>query len=149
MGMKLKSFYYENFQPKRLKGDLVELCADLVVNLFTDVGYYVVILKAGFRWNGASVPWLFRWFLPNWSKKDDGFNVLSAFHDGAFASYGFNGLLTFEQCNDIYRGGLREIGFGRFKASSACFSVNTFAKNHFGQDENNIRHLCQCERISG
>lgn len=149
MVMKLHRFYFENFKPRQDEGDLVTLEADLIAHLFTDSGYFVPILKAGFKWNGASVPKIFRWFLPNWDKKIEGYNVLSALHDASFASCGFYGLFTFDQCNDIYRGGLREIGFGRFKASTACFSINTFAKNHFGQDEYDIRHLCHCEKISG
>lgn len=147
--MKLQRFYFDDFQPERKKGDLVELKEDLIAHLFTDVGYFVAILKKGFTWNGASVPKIFRWFLPNWHKKKEAFNVLSALHDGGFASGGFNGLFTFDDLNDIYRGGLREIGFGRFKASTACFCITNFSKNHFGQDEYKIRHLCECRKISG
>lgn len=147
--MKLERILFENFNPRQTKKNTWELRSDLLAHLFTNVGYFIIILQKGFTWNGASVPFLLRWFLPNWDFKNESFNVLSALHDAAFATGGFGGKMTFDECNDFYRGGLREIGFDRFHASTACFCLNHFSKNHFGQDEYNVRHLVECNKISG
>lgn len=97
-------------------------------------------IKKGFKCDGASIPWMFRWFLPSWAKKGCGFgfhiyNMGAAIHDGLYIHKGF-GLFSREECDDILRGIWRESGISRFKAGVADKAVEWFAggKNHFGND---------------
>ena len=69
--MKLLNYYIENFEPVKKGKDLYGLFRDCFQHLFTDKGYYFVKIQKEVLWNGASVPFLLRWFLPNWDKKDN------------------------------------------------------------------------------
>lgn len=90
----------------------------------------------GFRCDGLSVPKLFRWFLPSWDKKNWLYNVSGAFHDWLYCTRGAYGKFTREECDDFFRGILRESGIGRFKAGVADKSIELFAggKSHWGND---------------
>ena len=81
----------------------------------------------GFRCDGLSVPWLFRWFLKSWDDKNHLYNLAGAFHDWLYATGGANGMFTREECDDIFRGLLRESGKGRGKAGVADKAVEIFA----------------------
>lgn len=104
-------------------------------------------LHDGFKCDGASIPWLFRWFLPSWANDGCGFNadifnIGAAVHDGLYIHKGF-GLFSREECDDILRGIWRESGISRFKAGVADKAVEWFAggKNHFGNDSYNVGNL--------
>jgi hypothetical protein len=97
----------------------------------------------GFRCDGLSVPCAFRWFLPSWDSKNALYNVAGALHDWLYATKGYS-ILRREECDDIFRGLLRESGIGRFKAGCADKAVEWFAggKNHWGNDSYQIADKC-------
>lgn len=100
-------------------------------------------LREGFRCDGLSVPWAFRWFLPSWDSKNALYNVAGAVHDWLYTTKGYS-ILRREECDDIFRGLLRESGIGRFKAGCADKAVEWFAggKNHWGNDDYKIADKC-------
>lgn len=92
-------------------------------------------IRKGFRCDGLSVPWAFRWFLPSWDEKNHVYNLAGAVHDGLYTFRGC-GLFGREECDDIFRSILRDSGISRFKAGMADKAVEWFAggKNHWGND---------------
>ena len=145
--MELTSFIFESFEPEKVKNGEWVLKKDLFVHLFTSRGYYVAAIKAGFKWNGASSPRLFQWVVPTWDKDKIGANVASCFHDAAFASKGFGGLIGYHDSTNIYRGMLRDSGYSRFSASAADFFIDKFACRHWGDDCYNVAHLVTLTKI--
>ena len=99
--------------------------------------------REGFRCDGLSVPWAFRWFLPSWDSKNALYNVAGAVHDWLYATKGYS-MFNREECDDVFRGILRESGIGRFKAGCADKAVELFAggKNHWGNDDYKIADKC-------
>ena len=97
----------------------------------------------GFRCDGLSVPWAFRWFLKSWDDGNDLYNMAGAVHDWLYATKGNHGMFSREECDDIFRGILREAGIGRFRAGVADKGVEIFAGNgrHWGNDGYNVRDL--------
>lgn len=89
-------------------------------------------LKTGFQTDGASVPWLFSWFVPKWSS-DTAYNMAAMLHDAMYGEKGF-GILSREECDDLYRGMLRNCGIGRFKAGVVDKCIELFGgnKTHWG-----------------
>lgn len=100
--------------------------------------------REGFRCDGLSVPWAFRWFLPSWDSKNALYNVAGAVHDWLYSTKGNDGMFSREECDDIFRGLLRESGISRFKAGCADKAVEWFAggKNHWGNDDYKIADKC-------
>ena len=98
--------------------------------------------REGFRCDGLSVPWAFRWFLKSWDNKNALYNVAGAVHDWLYSVKGV--MLKREECDDVFRGILRESGIGRFKAGCADKAVEWFAggKNHWGNDDYKIADKC-------
>lgn len=94
----------------------------------------------GFRCDGLSVPWLFRWFLKSWDDRNQLYNLAGAFHDWLYATGGADGMFSREECDDIFRGLLRESGKGRGKAGVADKAVELFAggKSHWKNDSYEI-----------
>lgn len=101
----------------------------------------------GFRCDGLSVPGIFRWFLPSWDEKNPVYNLAGAFHDWLYSTKGNFGMFTREECDDFFRGLLRESGIGRIKAGCADKAVEWFAggDDHWGNDEYGIRPLARME----
>lgn len=101
----------------------------------------------GFRCDGLSVPKIFRWFLPSWDKKNTLYNVAGALHDWLYTTKGNFGMFTREECDDFFRGLLRESGIGRFKAGCADKAVEWFAgnKSHWGNDNYCVAPLARME----
>ena len=95
-------------------------------------------LKVGFRSDGASVPYLLTWFLPRWDKKNPAYNMAAMIHDALYANRGY-GYFTREECDDLYRGMLRNCGISRLKAGLVDKSIELFAgsKRHWGNIEYN------------
>ena len=91
----------------------------------------------GYKWDGLSVPKIFQWFIPSWDKSNPKFNAAGMLHDAAYATGGFYGWLTREECDDLLRSTLREAGYGRFKAGVADLCVGWFAggKKHWKADK--------------
>lgn len=101
----------------------------------------------GFRCDGLSVPRLFRWFLPSWDEKNTLYNVSGALHDWLYTTNGNFGMFKREECDDFFRGLLRESGIGRFKAGCADKGVEWFAGGdaHWGADQYKVSTLCRIE----
>lgn len=101
----------------------------------------------GFRCDGLSVPKIFRWFLPSWDEKNTLYNVAGALHDWLYSTKGNFGMFTREECDDFFRGLLRESGIGRFKAGCADKAVEWFAggEDHWENDEYGTRPLARME----
>lgn len=102
---------------------------------------------AGFRCDGLSVPRLLRWFLPSWDDRNGLYNVAGAVHDWLYTTGGNFGMFTREECDDIFRGLLRESGIGRFKAGCADKAVEWFAggKDHWNNDNYGVAGLARME----
>lgn len=94
-------------------------------------------LKKGFRTDGASVPFIFQWFLPGWDKKNPIYNAAAVLHDVLYTAAGIDGYFTREECDDFFRGGVRVAGYGRFKAGVADVAIGLFAGSdeHWGSDD--------------
>ena len=105
----------------------------------------------GFRCDGLSVPRAFRWFLPSWDTSNELYNLAGAFHDWLYATKGFCGRWSRSECDDAFRGILRESGMSRFKASTADFAVGLFAGNsrHWGNDSYGVANLVTLESLEG
>ena len=103
--------------------------------------------RHGFRCDGLSVPKIFRWFLPSWDEKNTLYNVAGALHDWLYTTKGNFGMFTREECDDFFRGLLRESGIGRFKAGCADKAVGIFAGGdaHWGADQYKVSSLCRME----
>lgn len=111
----------------------------------------VATFKKGFRCDGLSVPKMFQWFLPKWDKKNQLYNMAGALHDWLYATEGAYRLFTRTECDDIFRGILREAGLNRFHASAADWAVGVFAggKSHWGDDSYCIGELACFEGAKG
>lgn len=91
---------------------------------------YEFTMLPGFRTDGGSVPWCFRWFAPGWTEDEPLVNLAYALHDALYASE----LLPRGQADDLLRGLLRDAGWSRVRASTVCYAVNKFAASHYGKD---------------
>ena len=118
----------------------------LIVRAYRDgvIVEYTFAFREGFRCDGLSVPWAFRWFLPNWKDDDQLYNTAGAVHDWLYATKGNYGMFKRSECDDIFRGLLRESGIGRFKAGCADKAVEWFAggSNHWGSDDYKVADKC-------
>lgn len=97
--------------------------------------YCQIILDKGYRCDGLSVPKVFRWYLPSWDKDNQLYNLAGAIHDALYTLKGAN-MFTREECDDIFRGLLRDSGISRAKAGLADMAVGLFAggDRHWGND---------------
>ena len=97
--------------------------------------YYQIILDKGYRCDGLSVPKVFRWYLPSWDKDNQLYNLSGSIHDALYTLKGAN-IFTREDCDDIFRGLLRDSGISRAKAGLADMAVGLFAggDRHWGND---------------
>lgn len=95
---------------------------------------YVLTILPGFRTDGASIPKMFQWFIKGWSD-DYKYNGIFVLHDALYCSEYTERSIA----DDMLRSSLRDYGFDRLHASTVCWCVNTFAKSHYGKenDENN------------
>ena len=118
-----------------------------VINTARVIFYGEAVTGHGFRCDGLSVPWAFRWFLPSWDKRNQLYNVAGAFHDWLYATKGNFGMFCREECDDTFRGLLRESGISRFKAGCADKAIEWFAggKDHWGNDGYGIKTLARME----
>ena len=97
--------------------------------------YFEILLDKGYRCDGLSVPKFFRWYLPSWDKDNSDYNLAGAIHDALYTVKGAN-LFTREECDDVFRGLLRDSGISRAKAGLADMAVGLFAggDKHWGND---------------
>lgn len=122
-----------------------ELVQDIRV-IFSDRenNIYDLKLKKGFRTDGLTIPKPFTWFLDRWDDRNAVYNLAGIVHDALYCIAGRNERgrnLTREQCDDVFRGILRDSGISRFKAGVADKCIEYFAKSHFDSDEYDNYHF--------
>lgn len=124
-------FYYKENDLYVIDEDFSIVLQDNKKNVFT------ITIKEGAKCDGLSIPSVFTWFLPKWDKKNELYNIAGIVHDALYASE----LVHKDIADDIFRGILRDSGVSRFKASTAEWCVEKFAKNHYGKkhDKYNMR----------
>lgn len=110
--------------------------------------YYHIVLDKGYRCDGLSVPKMFRWYLPSWDKDRSVYNLAGAIHDALYTVKGAN-LFTREECDDVFRGLLRDAGISRAKAGLADMAVGLFAGGvkHWGNDSWNNKELIHVRTV--
>lgn len=127
-------------------GSLHILQDPIKVNMLIEVDgkkhVFAMRFENGFACDGLSVPKPLRWFLPSWDKKNGNYNLAGVVHDALYGNAGFD-RFTREECDDIFRGLLRESGISRFKAGCADKAVGWFANKHFGSDDLKVAHLAK------
>lgn len=136
MNFKLKS--WDPFSWSKLRGGLFRLDADLDAVWTDNSGTeYRFSFFRGLTWDGASVPKVFRWYLPNIDEKNLPYTLAGLVHDYLYGSE----KLPKDIADDIFRGTMRDAGIPRRKASFAEWLVERFAGGHYGKrhDRNGIR----------
>lgn len=131
----MASFYNYKCTPYKWHkvGDLYQI--DDIFDITLDDREYVyrITILPGFRTDGGSIPWAFRWFVKGWSD-DYTYNGVFILHDALYCTSFVHRSIA----DDMLRSSLRDVGLDRFKSSTVCFCVNTFASGHYGpeNDEN-------------
>ena len=136
----MSSFYIidtSNSNAKWLSTDDSHILQTTILTVIRDDNdrYFKVLLDKGYRCDGLSVPKVFRWYLPSWDKDNSVYNLAGAIHDALYTVKGAR-LFTREECDDVFRGLLRDAGISRAKAGLADMAVGLFAggDKHWGND---------------
>lgn len=87
--------------------------------------YYQIILDKGYRCDGLSVPKIFRWYLPSWDKDNSVYNLAGAIHDALYTVKGAH-LFTREECDDVFRGLLRDASIVFPKTDNDSYGSRSF-----------------------
>lgn len=137
MAVSVKGETFDEFK-WNTKGDKHTLKSNAVLYLMLDCNgkqrYFKFTFKKGFKCDGLSVPFIFRWFLKSWDSKNALYNVAGAVHDALYGNKGF-GIFNRDESDSIFRGLLRDSGCNRLHASTADLAVGIAAKDHWGKDE--------------
>ena len=124
-----------------LEDNLFRLTSDFSIVLKENNHNFLVkfTVSKGAIFDGLSIPFGLRWFLPVIDYTNDLYSAAGLIHDGLYASE----LVSKEIADDIFRGILRDSGISRFKAGCAHQAVMKFAKKHYGkhQDEHNLKYF--------
>lgn len=105
--------------------------------------WFSFLILKGAKTDGGSIPKIFSWFADSWRDNDYCYNATFIMHDCLYASE----LFPKDTADDLLRSSLRDCGVSRFTASTICWCVNTFAKNHYGieNDKNGLRkYIVRC-----
>lgn len=96
-----------------------------------------------FKCDGLSVPSPFQWFLDDWDDDNPLYNLAGALHDWLYATRGAYMMFSRSECDDIFRGILREAGVGRFRAGMADYFVGVFGGGscHWNNDDFDIGEM--------
>lgn len=136
-------FYVQKNGNVRLLGDNF-LCMKIERK---KVVYNVVVhFQKNYENDGLSRPE----FAKKWIKKFDPdnslYNFAGAVHDWLYSVKG-DGKFSRSECDDIFRGVLREAGISRFKAGMMDWAVGVFAGNsrHWGNDSFKVKNLVKIE----
>ena len=146
--VKVKSIKYDWLSATEGKPHKVTQDCKIILSASIDqkpCNIYITIM-AGFKTDGLSVPRIFRWFLPSWEPYNPIYNLAGIIHDWLYSVKG-NCIFDRSECDDIFRGILRESGLGRFKAGMADWCVGMFAGNerHWGNDSLNVARYGRME----
>ena len=147
MNFRLKS--WQPYSWTDVPGGLFHLDCDLEavwVEVNTGDEYKFHFIR-GLVWDGASVPRIFRWYLPNVDKENLVYTLAGLVHDACYGS----GCVTREIADDLFRGTMRDAGIPRRKASFAEWLVGLFGKSHYGveHDTRGIRFYCHVDYRPG
>ena len=143
------SWYFSKAGNVRLMHD-ISLC--LEIERCKRVFAVELIFKKGYESDGLSRPE----FSKRWIKKFDTENALYNFagfaHDWLYSNRGVvNDDVCFSrsECDDVFRGILREAGVSRFKAGIMDLAVGIFAggSKHWGDDSLGSRDKVVCSKI--
>lgn len=93
---------------------------------------YILTIFPGFRTDGGSIPYIFKWFIPGWKDNDCRFNGCYILHDALYCSQYVHRSIA----DDMLRSSLRDCGIDRLHASTVCWCVNNFAASHYRIDDN-------------
>lgn len=131
----MSSFYNYNCTPFTWHkvGDLYQIDDKFDITLEDKSYRYILTILPGFRTDGGSIPKAFQWFIKGWSD-DYKYNGIYILHDALYCTEYTARTIA----DDMLRSALRDYGVSRFKASTVCWCVNTFACCHYGikNDEN-------------
>lgn len=125
---------YKNYKCGSYKyhkvGKFYQIDSEFQISLEDDTYRYVFTIYPGFRTDGGSIPWMFRWFAKPWKDDDLSYNGCFILHDACYAS----ACVHRDLADDMLRSSLRDIGEDRLHASTICWCVNNFAKGHYGPE---------------
>lgn len=113
------------------------------IQLDDKVNLYVFKFKKGLMTDGGSIPKVFQWFAKGWSD-DYKYNACFILHDALYGSE----LVHRDIADDMLRSSLRDYGMDRLHASTICWCVNTFAKNHYGRMKDDLNIAEYIELVS-
>ena len=149
----MSSFYIidtSNSNAKWLSTDDSHILQTTILTVIRDDNdrYFEILLDKGYRCDGLSVPKIFRWYLPSWDKDKSVYNLAGAIHDALYTVKGAN-LFSREECDDVFRGLIRDAGISRAKAGLADMAVGLFAggDKHWGNDEWNNKELIHVRTV--
>ena len=143
MNFRLKS--WDVFSWTAMRGGLFRLENDFTAIWTDNCGKeYRFEFHRGLVWDGASIPKMFRWYLPNIDEKNLVYTLAGLVHDACYGSE----LLDKDTADDLFRGTMRDAGIPRRKASFAEWCVEHFAKSHYGKknDKYGIRFFVRMEK---
>lgn len=143
----MASFTVQNYTPlclESIKNNLFQVQKDCCLTLTQENKSFKIIftVKQGAVYNGASIPKMFQWFLPNIDYTKPLYNWASLIHDALYASK----KVSKEVADDIFRSIIRDSGIGRVKAGIAhqCLKL---AKKHYGTDEHDLKSYFYMEIV--
>ena len=113
-------------------GDLYQIDSQFRIMLEDGQYRYVFTIYPGFRTDGGSIPFLFRWFAKPWDPENLEYNACFILHDACYAS----GYVHRNIADDMLRSALRDIGLDRLHASTIHWCVKQFAQSHYEKDDN-------------
>ena len=133
----MASYTVKNYTPliiESIEDDLFQVKKDCCISIVENHWKVTFTIKAGAIWKGASIPKIFRWYLPQIDYTNQLYNYASVIHDALYASKKVSKAIA----DDIFRSILRDSGIGRIKAGIAhqCLKL---AKKHYGTDEYGLK----------
>lgn len=132
---------------KTAGGDYCLDCTFSAIWLEVNTGErYRFTFYRGLVWDGASVPKIFRWYLPNIDDRNLVYTLAGLVHDSCYGSE----CVPREIADDLFRGTMRDAGIPRRKASFAEWLVGVFAGGHYGKnhDRHGVRFRVKMERVA-
>lgn len=136
MNFKVKN--WSVFSWDKMPKGLFRLRCDCHITLYDNDGIeHFFHFAKGLKWDGASIPKIFRWYLPNINEKNLVYSYAGLVHDFCYGSE----CVDKDLADDMFRGIMRDSGIPRRKASFAEWVVEHFADKHYGRkaDKNGIR----------
>ena len=149
----MSSFYIidtSNSNAKWLSTDDSHILQTTILTVIRDENdrYFEILLDKGYRCDGLSVPKVFRWYLPSWDNKNALYNLAGIIHDALYTVKGAS-IFSRSECDDVFRGLLRDAGISRSKAGIADWCVGKFAggDKHGGNDSWNNTELIHVSTV--